>query len=242
MSTAHVGFQVRQHNPLRIWLGAGLLLVLLMIMFLVGRTYQSFELNQLRLQQEVMKDRIAELEQRTFSLVQENAQLKGISKIEHDAYELAKQSEVLLQKNLLELKEQLVFYQGIVSPEQMALGVNLQTFELIKKNDLGLFGYKVVLSKRGKSDKYVKGDFDISISGQQNEEPIEFSLAQLKKNYVESDVDFSFRYFQMFEGDLQLPIEFEPFDIQLTVNPKTRSIKPFTESISWTQAISGGSN
>jgi len=242
MSKAHVGFQVRQHNPWRIWLGVSLVLVLLMIMFLIGRTYQSFELTQLRLQQEVMESRIAELEQRNITLVKDNAQLKGISKIEHDAYEQARQSEVMLQRSLLELKEQLVFYQGIVSPEQMSLGINLQSLELNKKNDFGLYSYKLVLSKRGKSDKFVKGDFEILIKGQQNDEAVDISLEKLKTDYRSNDVDFSFRYFQMFEGDLQLPEKFEPYDIQLKINPTTKKIKPFIESISWAQALSGGSN
>jgi len=242
VSKTHVGFQVRQHNPWRLWLGISLVVVLLMIMFLIGRTYQSFELTQLRLQQEVMESRIAELEQRNISLVKDNAQLKGISKIEHDAYELARQSEVMLQRDLLELKEQLVFYQGIVSPEQMTLGINLQSLDLNKKNDFGLYSYKLVLSKRGKSDKFVKGDFEILIKGQQNDEAVDISLEKLKSDYRTSDVDFSFRYFQMFEGDLQLPEKFEPYDIQLKINPKTKKIKPFTESISWAQALSGGNN
>jgi len=242
MSKAHVGFQVRQHNPWRIWLVVGLVILLLFITFLSGREYQSYELKQLKLEKEVMANRIAEVEQRASLLVKSNAQLKGISKIEHDAYEKANQSQVRLQKELLEMKEQLVFYQGIVSPEQLSLGVNIQSFEVNKKNNLGLYYYKLVLSKRGKSNRFVKGNFDLLIKGQQEGESKDLSFQQIKQDYNRKDSKFSFRYFQVFEGDVLLPDLFEPYDVQIKIKPSTKKIKPFSESISWIQAMSGGSN
>ncbi len=240
MSKAHVGFQVRQHNPWRVWLVVGLVILLLFIMFLGGRAYQSYELKQLKLEKEVMIARIAEVEQRVSLLVKDNAQLKGTSKIEHDAYEKANQSQVRLQRELLEMKEQLVFYQGIVSPEQLSLGVNIQSFVLNKKNNLGMYYYKLVLSKRGKSNKFVKGNFDLLIKGQQEGQSKDLSFQQIKQEYNGKDIKFSFRYFQVFEGDMLLPDLFEPYDIQIKIKPTTKKIKPFSESISWTQAMSGG--
>ncbi len=242
MSKAHGGFQVRQHNPWRLWLIVGLVLMLLLVMFLFGRAYQSYEVTQLKLQRQTLQARIEELESRNAQLVKTNAKLESDSRIEHDAYTRSKDSLLALQKKLLEMKEQLVFYQGIVSPEQLALGVNIQSFELTRKNDLGLYSYKLVLSKRGKSNKLVKGRFDFLVKGQQNEKSLDLPLKQLKQDYTDKDTRFSFRYFQVFEGELMLPEKFEPYDIQLKINPTTKKIKSFTETISWAQAVSGGVN
>ena len=145
-----------------------------------------------------------------------------------------------LQRELLEQKEQLVFYQGIVSPEKLSLGINVQTIELNKKNDLGLYSYKLVLTKRGKSSQYVQGSLDMLIKGQMNGEQQNLEMKQIKQGFEESDVNFSFRYFQVFEGDFLLPEKFEPYDIELEIMPTTRKIKNFSETISWTQALSGG--
>ena len=242
MSKAHVGFRVHQYNPWRWWLGVGLVLLLLAGMFLLGRIYQSQELSQLRFDLEIMGGRAAELENRNADLVKRNALLQETSKIEHDAYEKSRLSQLKLQNSLLELKEQLVFYQGIVSPEQLTLGINLQSFDLNKKNDNGLYSYKLVLSKRGKSDQFVKGDFDLVVKGVQDEQQIDFVLKQLKPDYAEKDVEYSFRYFQVLDGDLLLPDQFEPYDIELTFNPTTKKIKSFSETISWAQAVSGGND
>ena len=242
MSRAHLGFKVRQHNPWRLWLGLGLGLALLVTMFLFGRAYQAYELKQFKLIQETLESRIAELEQRNESLVKKNAQITSSGAIERDAYEKAKQTQVSLQKEILGLKEQLVFYQGIVSPEQLALGVNIQSFELNKKNDLGLYSYKLVLTKRGKSSQYVKGKIDFVLKGQADGKQKDLSMKQVKQKYTDKDTKFSFRYFQVFEGDLLVPENFEPYDIELAVKPTTKKIKNFSENISWAEVLSGGNN
>jgi cell division protein FtsL len=240
MSKAHVGFQVRQHNPWRIWIALALVILLLVITFLMGRAYQSYELSQLSLEQEMLSSRVSELEVRNQNLVRKNAKLTGASKIEHDAYEKVNKSLVEKEKEILELKEQLAFYQGIVSPEQLALGINIQSFELVKKNDHGLYSYKLVLTKRGKSSQYVKGSIDLLLKGQVEGEQKNLGIKEISEAYKENEAKFSFRYFQVFEGEFSLPEQFEPYDVELAIKPTTKNIKNFTETVSWAEALSGG--
>jgi hypothetical protein len=124
LSRVHRGFQVRQHKPWKVWLGVALLMGLMAMVFYLGKNYQSYQLEHLMLERETLVSRIEELETRNHNLVQKNAHLEGGSKIERDAYELANQELVRLQQELLAQKEELVFYRGIVSPKDAALGVN----------------------------------------------------------------------------------------------------------------------
>jgi len=242
MIDLHRGFQIRNHNPWRIWIAGLLILLLMVLMFLLGFAYQSFKYNQTIVQRDTLREKITDLDQRNKSLVVKNAQLQSASNIEHDAYERVNLSLVRLQKEILQLKEQLVFYQGIVSPEKLALGVNIQSFDLAKKNDFGVYSYKLVLTKRGKSNKYVKGTYSLIFKGQQQGEPKDFSLQQLDEAFEEGETKFSFRYFQTFEGELLLVDGFEPYEIEININPKTKKIKSFVESVSWDLALSGGNN
>ena len=242
MTRPHLGFKVRQHNPWRLWLAIALLLIVLVIVFLLGRGYQSFELQQLSQRQQILLDRIEVLEERNADLVSRNAQLASSSKIENDAYQQANQSLVELQKELLAMQEELVFYQGIVSPEELALGVNVQSFELLKKNDIGLYSYKLVLTKRGKSNKYVKGSFEMQVKGQQDGKQVDLDIKEIKQDFDDKDFKFSFRYFQVFEGDMLLPDNFEPYDIELEIKPSTKKIKNFSETILWVDALPGGNS
>ncbi len=240
MSDIHGGFQVREHRPWRLWLALIVVAALMLSMFLIGRGWQDYEIKRLQLTRDTLQSRIAELEQRNQQLVKRNAQLESNTRIEGDAYAQAKQSLVALQKEILDLREQLVFYQGIVSPEKLAFGVHLQSFELKPKNDKGLYAWKLVLTKQGKSDAPVKGRFDIRIRGARNGKTRSLDLKAVSPGVTDKATRFSFRYFQVFEGELQLPEGFEPDEVTVEISPSTRKIKAFSENISWTTATNGG--
>ncbi len=208
--------------------------------FYLGEGYQAYELDRLRLERETLISRIAELESRNHNLVQKNAHLEGSSKIERDAYELSNQELVRLQQELLAQKEELVFYQGIVSPRDAALGVNLQSFEMRKKNNQNQYSYKMILTKSGKSTKKIQGGASVLIRGEQAGSVSEFKISDLELEKPAKDTKFSFRYFQVFEGDIELPDGFVPFEVEIGIKPTTKKVKSFSETISWTRVLSEG--
>ncbi len=240
MSNLHRGFKVRQHKPWKIWLGIGALIGLMVAIFYLGEGYQAHQLDRLKLERETLVSRIGELESRNHQLVQKNAHLEGSSKIEREAYELSNQQLIKLQRELLAQKQELVFYQGIVSPKDAALGVNLQSFEMRKKNNQNQYSYKMILTKRGKSTKKVKGGTSVLIRGESGGSVSEFKISDLALEKSAKDTKFSFRYFQVFEGDIALPDGFVPFEVEIGIKPTTKKVKSFSETISWTRVLSEG--
>jgi len=235
---SHRGFQVKQYKPWKIWLSGAIILILFFVFFTIGRGYQSYELKHLRLERETLLSQIADLESRNSSLVKKNAQLSGNSKIEHGAYQLANQTIIQNQQEILKLKEELVFYQGIVSPSTAALGVNLQSFEVLSKNSQNLYSYKLVLTKNGKSTQKVKGKFEVTLRGENNTEGGELKLVDIKKEDNGKAGSFSFRYFQVFEGEIELPENFTPYEVEINIIPSTKKVESVTETISWTRVMS----
>lgn len=240
MSRTHRGFQVRQHKPWKVWLGVVLLIGLMAMFFYLGKNYQSYQLEHLMLERETLVSRIEELETRNHNLVQKNAHLEGGSKIERDAYELANQELARLQQELLAQKEELVFYQGIVSPKDAALGVNLQSFEVRKKNSQNHYSVKMILTKSGKSTKKISGGANVVIRGEDGGSVSELKLTDLALENSKIGTKFAFRYFQVFEGDIALPEGFEPFEVEIGIKPTTKKVKSFSETISWTRVLSEG--
>jgi cell division protein FtsB len=236
----HGGFQVRQYRPWKVWVGLLFLLVFLAASFYLGKSYQSYELDRAMLELETLVTRIDELESRNHKLVQENAHLEGGSKIERGAYEQANQELIRLQQELLVQKEELVFYRGIVSPSNTALGVNLQSFEVRKKNSQNQYSYKMILTKSGKSTKKVSGGTKVLIRGESNGSVSELNLTDLLLEKSTKGTKFAFRYFQVFEGDIGLPEGFEPFEVKVGIVPTTKKVKAFSETISWTEVLSEG--
>ena len=240
MSQLHRGFQVKQYRPWKIWLALCVLLGVMAVSFYLGRGYQDYELTRSQLERETLVSQIAEVENRNRKLVQKNAHLDGISKIEHEAYELANQNLVKLQQDLLAQKEELVFYRGIVSPNDAALSVNLQSFEIRKKSHQNLYSYKMILTKSGKSTQKIRGGTSVLIRGESAGSVSELKMSDIALEKSAKGTKFAFRYFQVFEGDIVLPDGFEPFEIEIGIKPTTKKVKSFSETISWTRVLSEG--
>jgi cell division protein FtsL len=238
LNNSHRGFQVSQYKPWKLWLVVVIVIGLFFVFFTLGRGYQAYELDHLRLERETLKSQIADLETRNSNLVVKNAQLSSISKIEHDAYNLANKNLIKLQQEILTLREELVFYQGIVAPSKAALGVNLQSFTMLEKNAPDLYSYKLVLTKNGKNAKSIKGKFGIVLRGKQDGASSELRLVALKTENTDKSNVFSFRYFQVFEGDVVIPKNFTPYEAEIHINPSTKKVKSLTETISWTTVMS----
>ena len=214
--------------------------VCLVVAFQFGRFYQAYELERAELERETLLSRIDEMEARNRRLVEKNAHLEGGSKIEREAYQQANQELVRLQQELLAQKEELVFYRGIVAPSDTALGVNLQAFEVRKKNSQNHYSYKLILTKSGKSTKKVSGSTELLIRGESGGTVSELNLVDLVLEKSDKSTKFAFRYFQVFEGDIVLPEGFEPFEVKIGIKPTTKKVKAFSETISWTDVLSEG--
>lgn len=236
----HRGFLVHQRRPIKAWIVALMIVATMAMFFFVGQGYQSYELDHVKLEREALQARVAELEDRTRRLVQENAHLAGMARVERDAYELANEELARLQQELLKQKEELVFYQGIVSPGDTSLGVNLQSFEVRKRNIGNQYSYKLILTKRGKSTNKVAGGADVIIRGEDQNGLAEHRIADLDLEKAGKDTKFAFRYFQVFEGNIALPEGFEPYEVEIGIKPTTKKVKSFSETISWAQLLSEG--
>lgn len=169
---------------------------------------------------------------------QENAQLREqmavlerSSQIEQEAYKQLEGTVNGLQNEILELKEELAFYRGIVSPGDAQAGLNLQTFELTPTLIERKFHYKLVLTQVLSTGVVAYGNISFSVEGSQEGQPMEYTLAQLSSN--DKELRFRFKYFQSFEGDVTLPDGFIPSKVNLVVKPRSRKHKQLTESINW---------
>ncbi len=237
MTGLHKGFNVSHRSPLKLWLLVFGIVASMVMFFLLGNSYQRFEMDQVVRERDTLQLKIEELESRNSRLVQQNAQLEGSSKIDRDAYDRANKQMVDLQQQLLAQKEELAFYQGIVNPGGDGLGVNLQSFEVFPELDEGQFRYKLILTKRGRTTARVRGKVEVLLRGEGDSGLTEHRLADLKLENRGKDATFSFRYFQVFEGEIQLPTDFKPLEVELNVIPTTKKVKSVSEKMTWARIV-----
>jgi len=154
------------------------------------------------------------------SLKDQVAYLSRSQEIDGTACGSVKQSLTQLQAEASDLREQLAFYRGIVSPKESQAGVRVYDFKISKlKTGPTLFRYDLVLIQSVRNEKRVEGDIDLLIEGLRNGKKEILHIADLAADSNKNLV-FSFKYFQEFNGELRLPDGFRPLRATVALQPE----------------------
>lgn len=226
---------VRHHNPVRLTV---VLVGLALTAVLVGwglleyaRARAGFDFDTLREEAQLLNDTNERLRITIAGLREQQAVLERSHQIEREADKQLEETVAGLQEEISELKGELAFYRGIVTPGESSGGLRVQAFEV---GDNGLergYRYKLVLTQVLKNDTVVRGRADVSIEGTQEGRMTALDLAKLGGG--KGDLEFKFKYFQNFEGDFQLPAGFSPHRVVVKVTPRDMRNKPVEKMFNW---------
>jgi len=164
-------------------------------------------------------------------LREQKAQLQRAAQIERQAYNELDNNLKGLQGEILELKEELAFYRGIVSPRDASRGLRLQTFTIEAVGPRS-YRYKVVLTQVHKNDRLARGRVTLQVEGLQDGTPRILDLGRLSAKPVK-ELNYRFKYFQKLEGDLKLPKGFQPLRATARILPGGRRQNIIQKTIDW---------
>lgn len=139
------------------------------------------------------------------------------TQLEVDAQALAELRDELADSRgtIDELERELAFYREVMAPEEVARGVVLRQPRLRPGASPGQWHYQLVAQQGGRSRTVHKGELFFTVHGQVAGQPQSFTLNEVDTSLELPGLDLSFRYFQRYEGQLQLPPGFEPQEVQL---------------------------
>jgi hypothetical protein len=179
------------------------------------------ELREVRSGNAVLNDRVA--------------LLARSSEIDETARAQVKGSISELQDEILELREELAFYRGIVAPDDEG-GIRVQSLKLSRGAQDRLWHWRLVLIQSIKQEQRAFGMVELAIHGVRAGTPEMLPLKEVAAAQP-AVLQYSFRYFQDFEGDLMLPAGFTPGRVEVEVKPRSggASVK---RSFEWA-AVSG---
>lgn len=166
------------------------------------------------------------------TLREEKAVLQRAAQIERQAYNELDTTLKALQSEILELKGELAFYRGIVSPRDASRGLRLQRFKLYSNGRAGSYRYKVVLTQVLKNDRLAWGQVKLSFEGLLNGHPSTLKLRDVTEKSI-NDLSYKFKYFQNMEGDINLPAGFEPLRINMQILPRGSSRDMIEKTFDW---------
>lgn len=113
-----------------------------------------------------------------------------------------------LEKTIQEQENNLDFYKKILRPTTQKDAVRLDSMRIEPLSSQQLYRYRLVLTQTAKQRSMNRGRIEISLQGSQNGEIKTLSARELGMD--KQDNQFAFRYYQVLEGDWQLPKDFAP--------------------------------
>jgi len=134
------------------------------------------------------------------------------------------------EARILQCNKDVAFYRHVVSPGKVQDGLGVMDFELLPTGKDRQFHYKVILMQNRKGRRLAKGNLKISVSGEALGVPKTLSQKELGEKNLPG---FAFKYFQVVEGDILLPEDFEPRVLTIRVVPKTKGLKKFENAYPW---------
>jgi hypothetical protein len=221
--------KILMYSPRTLWLVLGVLVVLALlggsVAFNFGKQFAGDKLVRLESERDRLEARVEGLENDNRELRERVAVLGKSSEIDRRASLEIRNSYAALQNELLELRKELEFYRGIVSPAGAKTGLHIQRFELVPGREAGHFDYNLTLTQLKRNNRYARGSVVIAVQGLQDGKPVTLPLSALVAKDAAA-LKYKFRYFPHFSGQLVLPDNFEPQRVTVRLRPRGKGQPP----------------
>jgi hypothetical protein len=170
------------------------------------------------------------------SLRERVAILERAAQIDSEAYARVQAHVREMQDDILELKEEVEFYRGVVAAAKKASGLRIHGLRLSGLDAAGHYRYKLVLTNVHKDDKVVSGTVSGQILGTLNGAARTLDMAALV-NPGGGALTYSFRQFCRLEGELTLPAGFRPESVRIALREEAGKAVGEEQRYAWDQLI-----
>jgi cell division protein FtsL len=230
----HQEFIVRPHRPRRrlvFWTATTLSIVLALLgAFVYGQWQAGFDRARTNSEIADLKAQLKDVHKRNADLHDQVVALERAREIDKAAHDQVQQNLSNLQAKMVDLREELAFYRGIVSPQDSSTGLKVQSLAVSSAGEAGHFHYKLVLIQARSHRDKVAGSVNIQVTGEAGGKTV--SQAVAGKSAQGKALAFSFRYFQNIEGDFTLPDGFKPTKVVVKVDSRSHKA-PITQVFDW---------
>ena len=187
------------------------------------------------------RDIPSELSQTSISVVEkELAVLRDnleVQRVQHQldvaTLEIVRKGIAAQKDQVSQLEESLQFYKSLMAPESIAQGLSLRKLEVVATDQPYRFSFRLVAQQEASKHPFLKATLSIELFGKRDGDKISYPLAKLSDDFEEGTVALRFRYFQAVEGELQLPLGFEPWGFNVVVKVSSPHTVELRRSYPW---------
>ena len=150
------------------------------------------------------------------------------------AFEQLQQTLKGQEAQIQEQKRQLAFFERIMRPTGDQVGVVIDNFALQETSVPGRYHYRLALTQPAKKRELFRGQLQIRVEGSLADKPKTLNGRDLGMKVGEGR--YALRYFQLLEGNWQLPEGFIPDRVRVTIAKEGR--QPAQELLAeWSEVL-----
>lgn len=114
-----------------------------------------------------------------------------------------------------DLRTQLAFYQQVMAPELNEQGFLIEGFNIEPAISDNSYRFELVLMQQNKTKNTLKGNLKVTLIGSENGKAKQYEIDSLLSDQGQKSLTFSFKYFQVIDGEIRLPEEFQPEQVSV---------------------------
>lgn len=198
-----------------------------LLAFLLGLplSYHLGQTDLLAQQQDAQQSVFKEKEEIIANLQTELAKLKTSQEIDRQSMEDLRQTVVTQKAQLAASERDVRVYKDLLAPgaKTNPAGISFGAFILSPiKGTESRYSYKLTIQKLSLKENDFSGSLEFKILGQQAGKPLTLGLYQVSSQVTSPNIPLSLKYFQTLEGEIKLPVDFVPQNIELSVKPQDK--------------------
>ncbi len=229
---------ITQYKP---WQKARRVLLLLLALVVVGAGgyfvgwYDSWTSTaQLSVERDRLLQELHRAERTISSLTQRVGILEKGGEVDRQATEGIRQTVIELKSQISSLEEEVAFYKGIMAPSSSDKGLRVSKIDLTAQES-GTVRYSIMLTQVADNSSFIAGLAAVNFVGTRQGERVILPLRDLDRSVEELGVRFRFRYFQEISGELVVPDDFTPEQVQVVLQSTGGKAQRVEKSIEWLQ-------
>ncbi|QQD25144.1 hypothetical protein GJQ55_11995 [Venatoribacter cucullus] len=230
---------IRQYQPWERFRRAVYFLLLIALVGVggyYGGLYDSMSrIQQLTLERDSLSSELQAAERSIASFTQRVNVLEKGGEVDRKATEGIRQTVKELKAQISTLEEEVSFYKGIMAPSSNDRGLRVSKIDIAALENVGSFRYSIMLTQVADNSSYISGLAAVNFVGLRNGERVILPLRDLDSSVTDLGVKFRFRYFQEISGELQLPEQFVPEQVQVVLQSTGGKAQRVEQTIDWPQ-------
>jgi hypothetical protein len=224
----------RRRRPVSLLALTGALTVgSLYLVFELGRHQGGYSILDHRRDRAELAAGLAEEQATNEELRRQLAIVETASEIDRATYEQIRAMLGELEAQIQAQEEELVFYRGIVSPQDGIAGLRIQSLEVLPGDGEGRHLLRLLLVQSIVHSRRLSGNVKLQLEGMRDGQMASFDVAELVAPGEPYDMAYEFRYFQGLETELQLPAGFEPLNVIVEIWPNEARAERINQTFEW---------